>query len=104
MEYNKIIIGFVVHSYRDGECVRQEFKCEAENDPFPIHLDWPDSDSSVHNNGSNDGACRRERDKKRPNQTRSLPHDEEPGDTIPQPSSIYSDYRSQRPWLTPPWM
>ena len=25
MEYNKIIIGFVVQSYRDGECVRQEF-------------------------------------------------------------------------------
>ncbi len=25
MEYNKIIIGFVVQSYRDGECVLQEF-------------------------------------------------------------------------------
>ncbi len=25
MEYNKIIVGFVVQSYRDGECVRQEF-------------------------------------------------------------------------------
>ena len=25
MEYNKIIIGFVAQSYRDGECVRQEF-------------------------------------------------------------------------------
>ena len=25
MEYNKIIIGFVVQSDRDGECVRQEF-------------------------------------------------------------------------------
>ena len=25
MEYNKIIIGFVVQSYRDGECVRQDF-------------------------------------------------------------------------------
>jgi len=25
MEYNKVIIGFVVQSYRDGECVRQEF-------------------------------------------------------------------------------
>ncbi len=25
MEYNKIIIGFVVQSYRDGECVGQEF-------------------------------------------------------------------------------
>jgi len=25
MEYNKVIVGFVVQSYRDGECVRQEF-------------------------------------------------------------------------------
>ena len=25
MEYNKVTIGFVVQSYRDGECVRQEF-------------------------------------------------------------------------------
>ncbi len=25
MEYNKVIIGFVVQSYADGECVRQEF-------------------------------------------------------------------------------
>ncbi len=25
MEYNKIIVGFVAQSYRDGECVRQEF-------------------------------------------------------------------------------
>ncbi len=25
MEYNRVIIGFVVQSYRDGECVRQEF-------------------------------------------------------------------------------
>ena len=25
MEYNKVIIGFVVQSYRDGECVHQEF-------------------------------------------------------------------------------
>ena len=25
MEYNKVINGFVVQSYRDGECVRQEF-------------------------------------------------------------------------------
>ena len=25
MEYNKIIIGFVVQSYRDGECIDQEF-------------------------------------------------------------------------------
>ncbi len=25
MEYNKLIVGFVVQSYRDGECVRQEF-------------------------------------------------------------------------------
>ena len=25
MEYNKIIVGFVVQSYRDGECVHQEF-------------------------------------------------------------------------------
>ena len=25
MEYNKVIIGIVVQSYRDGECVRQEF-------------------------------------------------------------------------------
>ena len=25
MEYNKITVGFVVQSYRDGECVRQEF-------------------------------------------------------------------------------
>ncbi len=24
-QYNKIIIGFVVQRYRDGECVRQEF-------------------------------------------------------------------------------
>ncbi len=25
MEYNKIIVGFVVQSYRDGECIDQEF-------------------------------------------------------------------------------
>ncbi len=25
MEYNKVIVGFVVQSYADGECVRQEF-------------------------------------------------------------------------------
>ena len=25
MEYNKVIVGFVVQSYRDGECVHQEF-------------------------------------------------------------------------------
>ncbi len=25
MEYSKVIIGFVVHSYRDGKCVRQGF-------------------------------------------------------------------------------
>ena len=25
MEYSKVIVGFVVQSYRDGECVRQEF-------------------------------------------------------------------------------
>ena len=25
MEYNKVIVGFVVQIYRDGECVRQEF-------------------------------------------------------------------------------
>ena len=25
MEYNKIIIGFVAQSYKDGECVGQEF-------------------------------------------------------------------------------
>ena len=25
MEYNKVIVGFVVQSYRDGTCVRQEF-------------------------------------------------------------------------------
>jgi hypothetical protein len=25
MEYNKIIIGFVVQSFADGECIRQEF-------------------------------------------------------------------------------
>ena len=25
MEYNKIIIGFVVQSYKNGECVGQEF-------------------------------------------------------------------------------
>ena len=25
MEYNKVVVGFVVQSYRDGECVRQEF-------------------------------------------------------------------------------
>ena len=25
MEYNKVIVGFVAQSYRDGECVRQEF-------------------------------------------------------------------------------
>ena len=25
MEYNKVIIGFVVQNYVDGECVRQEF-------------------------------------------------------------------------------
>ncbi len=24
-QYNKIVIGFVVQSYRDGECVRQDF-------------------------------------------------------------------------------
>ena len=30
MEYNKIIIGFVVQSYRDGECVRQEFIASEE--------------------------------------------------------------------------
>lgn len=24
-QYNKIILGFVVQNYRDGECVRQEF-------------------------------------------------------------------------------
>ena len=25
MEYNKVTVGFVVQSYRDSECVRQEF-------------------------------------------------------------------------------
>ena len=25
MEYNKVIVGFVVQSYRDGECIDQEF-------------------------------------------------------------------------------
>ena len=25
MEYNKITVGFVVQSYRDGECIDQEF-------------------------------------------------------------------------------
>jgi len=25
MEYNKVIVGFVVQSYRNGECIDQEF-------------------------------------------------------------------------------
>jgi len=25
MEYNKVTVGFVVQSYRDGECIDQEF-------------------------------------------------------------------------------